>query len=221
MRRINGKWYGLVVVAVLLGFAGTGCSWYDRVMDEQTLSVGNGAPTNYASAPVSAPAPARTYVQPNGNLTKEVGALRVELTAAQDAHRKAMARNGELEDALAEKDKQIKDLQARVAELEAGLKQTDADWQKRLADERNTLAAQQEEARKAMAREMANRIAEAEKARQAAPAIAGEYEVVRGDTLSTIAAACGITVKDLKAVNGLNSDTIRVGQKLKIPQPSR
>lgn len=45
----------------------------------------------------------------------------------------------------------------------------------------------------------------------------GELEVVSGDTLSTIARACGTTVATIKAINGLKSDSLRVGQKLKVP----
>lgn len=45
----------------------------------------------------------------------------------------------------------------------------------------------------------------------------GVYTVQRGDTLSQIAKAAGITVSQLKKVNGLSSNIIRVGQDLKIP----
>lgn len=45
----------------------------------------------------------------------------------------------------------------------------------------------------------------------------GVYTVRRGDTLSQIAKAAGITVSKLKKVNGLSSNIIRVGQDLKIP----
>jgi LysM repeat protein len=44
------------------------------------------------------------------------------------------------------------------------------------------------------------------------------YEVAKGDTLSGIATAAGVSVADIKTMNNLSSDTIRVGQKLKIPQ---
>lgn len=42
------------------------------------------------------------------------------------------------------------------------------------------------------------------------------YKVVSGDTLSRIASKYGTTVKDLKSLNGLNSDFIYVGQVLKV-----
>ncbi|MCR5753097.1 MAG: LysM peptidoglycan-binding domain-containing protein [Kiritimatiellae bacterium] len=44
-----------------------------------------------------------------------------------------------------------------------------------------------------------------------------EYVVKSGDTLGAIAYGNGINVRQLKELNGLSSDTIRIGQKLKIP----
>jgi LysM repeat protein len=43
------------------------------------------------------------------------------------------------------------------------------------------------------------------------------YVVKSGDTLSAIASRNHTTVAALKRANGLSSDTIRVGQRLKIP----
>ncbi len=43
------------------------------------------------------------------------------------------------------------------------------------------------------------------------------YTIVRGDTLSEIAHRYRVSFKKLKELNGLSSDTIRIGQKLKIP----
>lgn len=46
---------------------------------------------------------------------------------------------------------------------------------------------------------------------------AGIHVVKNGDILGRIARQYGVSVKELKAVNGLTSDKIKVGQKLKIP----
>ena len=43
-----------------------------------------------------------------------------------------------------------------------------------------------------------------------------EYVVVAGDTLGKIAYSNGMNIRQLKELNGLTSDTIRIGQKLKI-----
>ncbi len=48
----------------------------------------------------------------------------------------------------------------------------------------------------------------------------GTYTVVSGDTLSGIASRYGTTVAAIKDLNGLTSDSIYVGQKLKIPASS-
>ena len=44
-----------------------------------------------------------------------------------------------------------------------------------------------------------------------------EYVVVKGDSLGRIAYSTGITIKCLKEMNGLKKNTIRIGQKLKVP----
>lgn len=44
-----------------------------------------------------------------------------------------------------------------------------------------------------------------------------EYTVKNGDTLGAIAVSSGISVRQLKELNGLSKDMIRVGQKLKVP----
>ena len=44
-----------------------------------------------------------------------------------------------------------------------------------------------------------------------------EYVVKSGDTLGSIAYGNGINIRQLKEMNGLTSDNIRIGQKLKIP----
>ena len=57
------------------------------------------------------------------------------------------------------------------------------------------------------------------KVESSAPAVAGsgEYVVRSGDSLSKIAVRNGTTVKALREVNQLKSDSIRIGQKLKLP----
>ena len=52
-----------------------------------------------------------------------------------------------------------------------------------------------------------------------APSASGEqtYTVKSGDNLTKIAAQFGTTLKALRAANGLKTDSIKVGQKLKIP----
>ena len=59
---------------------------------------------------------------------------------------------------------------------------------------------------------------------RAEPQIAGdfeEYTVQKGDTLSLIAQAFGTTDGKLKQINGLKSDNLRIGQKLRVPAPQK
>ena len=42
--------------------------------------------------------------------------------------------------------------------------------------------------------------------------------VVKGDTLSAIAQAFGVKVTDIQKLNKLKGTTIRIGQKLKVPE---
>ena len=44
-----------------------------------------------------------------------------------------------------------------------------------------------------------------------------EYAVQNGDTLGSIAYGNGITIRQLKELNGLTSDSLKIGQKLKVP----
>jgi LysM repeat protein len=50
-----------------------------------------------------------------------------------------------------------------------------------------------------------------------APATATTHKVAKGDTLTSLAKKFGTTVESLKSANGLRSDTISLGQNLKIP----
>jgi N-acetylmuramoyl-L-alanine amidase len=52
------------------------------------------------------------------------------------------------------------------------------------------------------------------------PVLASTHTVKRGDTLSQIADRYGMTLAALKSANGLDSNTIHVGQQLKIPGAS-
>ncbi len=45
----------------------------------------------------------------------------------------------------------------------------------------------------------------------------GSYTVVKGDSLYSIARRKGTTVQKLKSANGLSSDLLQIGQKLKLP----
>jgi LysM repeat protein len=208
-------------MAASLGVMGTGCAWYDQMVDQQDLRLGTAAPPPraYAAAPTVVPAPA-SYAQPEvAQLRQEVADLRVQLGTLRDSQRKLMSQVGELQDGLATRDQQVEELRGLVSVLESRVKTSDADWQDRMAKLRQSMEAQQKQSLDAMAHKMAEKVAEAV---QKTPAASGRVHVVqRGDVLGVIAAAYGVTVKEIQSANGLKSDQIRVGQKLKIPASSR
>ncbi len=52
------------------------------------------------------------------------------------------------------------------------------------------------------------------------PAVGAQTYIIKsGDTLSQLSKTYGVTVGDLKKANGIKSDKIKVGQKIKIPAP--
>ena len=45
-----------------------------------------------------------------------------------------------------------------------------------------------------------------------------EHIVTAGETLTSVAKSCGVTISDLRKANNLTSDSLKVGQKLVIPK---
>jgi LysM repeat protein len=232
MGRMIGGWCRLVLLLGVLGIAGSGCAWYDGVVERQDLRLN--APVPRAPARVTAPtapthhtapAPSNTgQHQEAARLGKEAAALRVEVATLQDRQRRLLSQVGELEDELAARDKQIKELNDQLSGAQSGRKTSDAEWQRRLDEQRGSLEAQNRKAQDAMAKKLAEEMAAAmrkaeEESRKTT--VASVHTVRQGEVLSVIAAAYRVPLKKLMAVNGLKNDIIRVGQKLKIPAPSR
>ena len=130
--------------------------------------------------------------------------------------------------------KQIAELQRELAVTKSqpsGVTPADlARVQKQLDDRIDSEAAARIAADKQLAKGVASEIARAAKAaaqsrpeprpRPTPTANTIQYTVEPGDTLSVIARAFETSVSRIKSLNGLNSDVIRVGQKLKVPVPA-
>ncbi|NOY79595.1 MAG: LysM peptidoglycan-binding domain-containing protein [Kiritimatiellaeota bacterium] len=127
----------------------------------------------------------------------------------------------------------IEEIQHRLDLIERELSRLDSTYRKRLAELQEAVklegAARQKAIRtvvRSVSQEIsttANRLqAQQQRALKAlaggGAGAQGEYTVVRGDTLSAIAAAFGVAVEDIKKANKLKSDLIREGQKLMIPK---
>ena len=124
----------------------------------------------------------------------------------------------------------FEDLSARVRRIEG------ADGSKGLQAEIDSLRAQIADLKREMAamrgeivKDLTAKIVQLQKSQAVAPAapppaqpkVIGphlEYEVVAGDNLSIIAHAFGTTVDKIKEMNSLQSNNLRIGQKLMVPK---
>ena len=162
-----------------------------------------------------------TLRQDNARYQSEIASLRADLRMLQDNQRHVMGFIDGLREENHSRAVQTQELQSLVAALETRMQTQDRQWKERMQKLKGALAEDQKRTMDAMAQSVATEISSAvEKVRAAQPppaAAAREYTVVAGDTLSAIAQAFGVTIKSIKAANGLSSDIIRIGQTLKIP----
>ena len=158
------------------------------------------------------------------------------LRAAQE--RQQLSRDTEIAKAAAQSaEVQLQQLDIRLSRLEDGVRQSQnasgadlAALQREIAalkGETAAIRADRETMRKEIVNEISSEVAKLLAAQQKAAAATArteaasqsgyEHKVQSGQTLSAIAQAYGVSVEKIKKANGLNSDVIRVGQKLFIP----
>ena len=101
------------------------------------------------------------------------------------------------------------------------LKQRIGSYQAELEELRRQISAESD-ARKKQLNNIADSIQQAgERAAENSRTAAEEYDfyvVEAGATLSAVSRATGISISELKRVNGMKNDVLRIGQKLKIPR---
>ena len=102
------------------------------------------------------------------------------------------------------------------------LKQRIGSYQAELEELRRQLSAESD-ARKKQLNNIADSIQQAgeraaENSRTAPEEEYDFYVVEAGATLSAVSRATGISISELKRVNGMKNDVLRIGQKLKIPR---
>ncbi len=188
----------------------------------------------YGGAPVTPTVPPRltgteTVLASGGDdlrLGREIAGLRADLRTLQEDQKQLLARIESLELSNQAKDMQVKELQNLLSAMDGRFGEVDKEWRERterlraaMEQERIQRRRELENVTSAMASEII-KVAADKTPPAPAPAAASTYKeivVQRGDTLSGIAAAAGISVSALKQFNGLKSDVIRVGDKLKIP----
>ena len=157
--------------------------------------------------------------------TQEVAALRSDLRTFQDSQRQLYGVIDELRQENHQRAQEIEQLRSLVASLESRVSTTDGKWRSDMSGFRERLAQDQQKAMSKLTTNLAeelernmSQMRKAAAAQQAAsPQGFGEYTVQRGDTLSAISQAFRVSIKSLRDANGLKSDIIQVGQKLKIP----
>jgi len=176
------------------------------------------------------------------SLVREFAQLRADMRILQEDQKVLLDRITVLSQENVAKDAQIAELQKMLTMQETRIQGIEKDLIMRLEQLRKALESEQVSRRKdletavgSMAAEIskldkvatnASAVANAASAAAARrqqpppPAYSGSYkeiEVKRGDTLSVIAQAVGVPISTLRQINNLKSDTIFVGQKLKIP----
>ena len=176
------------------------------------------------------------------SLVREFAQLRADMRILQEDQKVLLDRITVLSQENVAKDAQIAELQKMLTMQETRIQGIEKDLVMRLEQLRKALESEQVSRRKdletavgSMAAEIskldkvatnASAVANAASAAAARrqqpppPAYSGSYkeiEVKRGDTLSVIAQAVGVPISTLRQINNLKSDTIFVGQKLKIP----
>ena len=176
------------------------------------------------------------------SLVREFAQLRADMRILQEDQKVLLDRITVLSQENVAKDAQIAELQKMLTMQETRIQGIEKDLVMRMEQLRKALESEQVSRRKdletavgSMAAEIskldkvatnASAVANAASAAAARrqqpppPAYPGSYkeiEVKRGDTLSVIAQAVGVPISTLRQINNLKSDTIFVGQKLKIP----
>jgi len=158
---------------------------------------------------ISAPAEDQTIGQQVSILDERLSKLRADVDALQANEQQIQ--------------QDIKQLQAQLAEARQSGPSASVNDLQALEARVKALDAAREADKKAIIDQLAKELAAMSGSRgatatQSSGGVAGnEYIVQKGDTLTSIAKNRGVTVAELRKVNNLTSDSLKVGQKLVIP----
>ena len=160
--------------------------------------------------------------QENLNAKREIASFKADLDALAEEQKMLTARIMGLEQDLARKDQQIKELQSLLDAMDKRFADVDSSWRDRMKElsnnidrEREARQREQKQFTQAVTKVIADQNSGNDGNEQYAKYV--ELTVQKGDTLGKIAAAAKISVAELKRINKLNSDIIRENQKLKVP----
>ncbi len=207
---------GLAVLAVANGCANLGAT--DPVL-------GGGGYSPQPAAP-SRPTSSETVIVQRGDdmrVAREIAGLRADLRTLQEDQKQLLARIESLELTNQAKDMQVKELQNLLSAMDGRFGEVDKEWRDRMERLRTAMEQERVQRRKELenvTNVMASEISKVAATPAPGPAQGGAYKeivVQRGDTLSGIAASSGASIAAIKQLNGLKSDVIRAGDRLKVP----
>ena len=161
---------------------------------------------------VEAPAPSTS--------NRELAALRADFDALREEQKLLTARILGLEQDNIRKDAQIKELQSLLDDMDKRSADVDNKWRARMTELSATIDKEREARRNELKNFSTIIASEIDKKAAPAPAPATNISIItvqKGDTLSGIAAAAKTTTAEIKRINNLKSDTIYLGQQLKVP----
>ncbi len=159
-----------------------------------------------------------------------VAGMSADLSSLQEENRRLNGRVEELEASNAAMERRLEELRRLCVSLNERLQTQERDTQERLKAFQTAIEADQRQRREEAAKltqDLKKLLGNGGGAPKTPPrpAYSGkvfDYTVASGDTLSTIAKAAGVTVKEIMELNGLKSaDVLRVGQVLQIPDKSK
>ena len=170
------------------------------------------SPRMMVSNLVEAPAPSTS--------NRELAALRADFDALREEQKLLTARILGLEQDNIRKDAQIKELQSLLDDMDKRSADVDNKWRARMTELSATIDKEREARRNELKNFSTIIASEIDKKAAPAPAPATNISIItvqKGDTLSGIAAAAKTTTAEIKRLNNLKSDTIYLGQQLKVP----
>lgn len=200
----------MLVPAALLLVTGTGCGMFQTVEDAQ------GQQQRLASLEMSM----KSALEKSQQQDAQIEELRADLAKQNEMSARSVEQARQMAEELAVIEKRFTRVdetsRQRLAALqdalakESGIRQeaikaTTANMAQALADNNKQIQAQQA------------KILSALKTAAATPSTQGDYTVQKGDNLTLIAQAFGVSSESIRRANGLKSTTVNVGQHLVIP----
>lgn len=160
---------------------------------------------------VSAPAEEQTVAQQLSILDERLGKLRADVDALQFNQQQLQ--------------QDIKQIQGQLEEVRRAGPSASANDLQALEARVRALDAARETDKKVIIDQLAKELASMSGSRgggtttpSPASTNSSEHVVQKGETLTSIARSCGVTIADLRKANNLTSDSLKVGQKLVIPK---